>query len=146
MKCGPLPRLRKISSDKRNHEVHLPDSCSAVFNLKQCVLLSDERSTRLVNARKKLISMKKRQQKLLRASLCPTKRNHEVHLAAYCSAVFRLKQCVLLSDEVHTMILVSRKIECPLFGKIKTALKPYGIREGVLQSCVSLISFQRRVI
>ena len=66
--------------------------------------------------------LKKRQQKPLRESLCPTKRNHEVHLTACCSAVFRLKQCVLLSDEVHTMILVSRKTECPLFGNLKLLL------------------------
>ena len=67
--------------------------------------------------------VEKRQQKLVRESLCPTKINHEVHLTVCCSAVFRLKQCVLLSDEVHTMILVLRKTECPLFGKFKTALK-----------------------
>ena len=42
---------------------------------------------------------KKRQQKLVRESLCLTKRNHEVHLPACCSAVFSLKQCVLLSDD-----------------------------------------------
>ena len=32
--------------------------------------------------------LKKRQQKLMRESLCPTKRNHEVHLTVCCSAVF----------------------------------------------------------
>ena len=35
----------------------------------------------------------------MRESLCPTKRNHEVHLTVYCSAVFSLKQCVLLFDD-----------------------------------------------
>ena len=43
--------------------------------------------------------LKKRQQKLVRESLCSTKRNHEVHLTVCCSAVFSLKQCVLLSDD-----------------------------------------------
>ena len=28
--------------DKKNHEVHLTICCSAVFSLKQCVLLSDD--------------------------------------------------------------------------------------------------------
>ena len=34
------------------------------------------------------------------------KTNHEVHLPFSCSAFFSLKQCILLSDEVHTSILV----------------------------------------
>ena len=69
--CGPLSFRKKLKKrqqklvqeslrpTKRNHEAHSTAWCSAVFSLKQCVLLSDERSTRLVNARKKLISMKK---------------------------------------------------------------------------------------
>ena len=48
-----------------------------------------------------------------------------------------LKQCVLLSDAVNTTILVSRRTECPLFGKIKTALKLKGIRESVLHEKVA---------
>ena len=43
--------------------------------------------------------VKKRQQKLVLESLRPTKRNHEVHLTVCCSAVFSLKQCVLLSHD-----------------------------------------------
>ena len=82
--CGPLSFIKivekktiknsqKNSGEKvyvRQKEImkfYLTACCSAVFRLKQCVLLSDERSTRLVNARKKLISIKK------------TTSTHEVH-------------------------------------------------------------------
>ena len=52
------------------------------------------------------------------------KRNHAVLLPVWCSAVFRPMQCCFQSNEVPTSIWVSRKIECPRFGKYKTALKP----------------------
>ena len=64
-------------------------------------------------------------------------KNHEVHLTVWCSTVFSLKQCGFLSDAVHSSILVSRKIEWPHFGKIKTAPKPQGIRESVLHEKVA---------
>lgn len=53
-----------------------------------------------------------------------------------CSAIFSLKRCILLSDAVHASILVSRKIECH-FDKMKTVLKPQGIRESVLHEKVA---------
>ena len=51
-------------------------------------------------------------------------KKHVVHLTIRCSVVFTLKQCGFLSDAEYTTIWVSRKRECPRFGKFKIALKP----------------------
>ena len=45
-------------------------------------------------------------------------------LTVWCSAVFRPMQCGFQSDEVPTSIWVSRKTECPHFGKFEIPLKP----------------------
>ena len=74
------------------------------------------------------------------------KRNHAVLLPVRCSAVFRPLQCGFQSDEVPTSIWVSRKTECPHFGKFKTALKPQGIRESVLYEKVVCRRYLSNVI
>ena len=64
------------------------------------------------------------------------KRNHAVLLPVRCSAVFHSMQCGFQSDEVPTSIWVSRKTECPHFGKFEIPLKPQRIRENVLHEKV----------
>ena len=64
--------------------------------------------------------VEEKKQKLVRESLHPIKRNDAVHLSVCCSAVFSLKQCVLLS---HDDFGVAKK-QCPLFTNFKTALRP----------------------
>ena len=60
-----------------------------------------------------------------------------VRLTVWCSAVFIPKQCSFLPDAVDSSILASRKKRVPHFGRIKTALKPYGISECVLNEKVA---------
>ena len=169
--------------DKKKHAVCLPVRCSAVFSLKQCVLLPDADSVASTSSLEKIYVWQKKLCSLLahpmqcgfhseavrsavwccssrkckkivteakksnavhflivlwfiytRCEVHSTfsslkklrlnKRNHAVLLPVWCSAVFRPMQCGFQSDEVPTSIWVSRKTECPHFGKFEIPLKP----------------------
>ena len=147
--CGPLSfikkdnktRMRKITSDKRNYAARLHVRCSAVFHseavwsvvwcsssLKCKKFAAEAKKSNAVHFLIVLWFIYTRCEvhftfsSLKKVRL--NKRNHAVLLPVWCSAVLRLLQCGFQSDEVPTSIWVSRKTECPHFGKFEIPLKP----------------------
>ena len=105
----PLPRLRKNMLDKKKHAVCLAVRCSAVFSLKQCVLLPDADSVASTSSLEKIYVWQKKLCSLLAHPMQCGFHSEAVRSAVWCCSARKCKEIVKKakkSNAVHFLIVL----------------------------------------